>query len=133
MTDYCPLCSSNGAIFYRNKGKLYYQCTNCFGIFLDKTLRLDKKAEISRYKEHNNDIYDERYQKFVSPISSAIMRDFTRKNVGLDFGAGSDPVISKLLIDNNFLIKQYDPYFHDHPDLLKEKYDLLRKELNAKA
>ena len=78
-----------------------------------------------RYKEHNNDIEDEKYQKFVSPISSSIMRDFTHNNKGLDFGAGTGPVISKILKDNDFLIEQYDPFFHNYPDLLEEKYDYI--------
>lgn len=125
MTSHCPLCSSSAAVFYRNDRNLYYQCSNCSGIFLDETLRLDKKAEMSRYEEHNNDIDDEKYQKFVSSISSAIMRDFTQKDVGLDFGAGPGPVISKVLKDNNFFIRQYDPFFHNHPELLDEKYDYI--------
>jgi SAM-dependent methyltransferase len=125
MTSHCPLCSSSAAIFYRNDSKLYYQCNNCFGIFLDESLRLDKKAEMSRYKEHNNDVEDEKYQKFVSPITSAIMRDFNQNSKGLDFGAGTGPVISKLLNDQKFFIRQYDPYFHDDPELLNEKYDYI--------
>ncbi len=125
MINNCPLCSSSSAIFYQNDNKLYYQCNNCLSIFLDKALRLDKKAEMSRYKEHNNDIDDEKYQKFVSPISSAIMRDFTQDSKGLDFGAGPGPVISKVLNDNKFFIRQYDPFFHDYPDLLNEKYDYI--------
>lgn len=35
------------------------------------------------YKEHNNDIKDEGYQNFVSPITLAIMRDFTQNDKGL--------------------------------------------------
>lgn len=125
MTDNCPLCQSPGAVFYRSDRLLYYHCDNCFGIFLDETLRLDREAEMSRYKEHNNDIDDKKYQKFVSPISSAIMRDFSQTDKGLDFGAGTGPVISRILKDNKFLIEQYDPFFHDYPDLLNEKYDYI--------
>ncbi|MCK4538896.1 MAG: methyltransferase domain-containing protein [Candidatus Krumholzibacteria bacterium] len=125
MTDLCPLCKSPGAVFYRNDKQLYYHCDNCFGIFLDETLRLDREAEKARYREHNNDIDDKKYQKFVSPISSAIMRDFSSGDRGLDFGAGTGPVISRILKDNQFLIEQYDPFFHDYPDRLNEKYDYI--------
>ena len=125
MTNYCPLCNSTGAVFYQSNKQLYYQCNNCCGIFVDKKLRLNREAEMLRYKEHNNEIKDEKYQKFVSPISSAIMRDFTQNNKGLDFGAGTGPVISKVLKDNDFLIMQYDPFFHNNPDLLDEKYDYI--------
>jgi hypothetical protein len=61
----------------------------------------------------------------VYPITSAILRDFTKNHKGLDFGAGTGPVISKILIDNDFLIRQYDPFFHNNHNLLEEKYDYI--------
>ena len=125
MTNHCPLCDSIGTVFYQNNERLYYQCNNCFGIFVDKELKLNKEEEMLRYKEHNNDIEDVKYQKFVFPITSSIMRDFTQNNKGLDFGAGTGPVISKILKDNDFLIQQYDPFFHNYPDLLEERYDYI--------
>lgn len=78
-----------------------------------------------RYNKHNNDTADEGYQKFVSPITSAIMRDFTQNHKGLDFGAGNGPVISKILKDNNYLIKQYDPFFQNYSNLLEVQYDYI--------
>ncbi len=78
-----------------------------------------------RYQKHNNDIEDEGYRKFVAPITSAIMKDFTQNHKGLDFGAGTGPVISKILKDNGFSIKLYDPFFHNNPKLLEEKYDYI--------
>lgn len=125
MTNYCPLCNSAGTVFYQFKKRLYHQCNNCFGIFVDKELILSREAEMSRYKEHNNDIEDDGYQKFVFPITSAIMRDFIQDHKGLDFGAGTGPVISKLLKDNDFQIKLYDPFFHNSPHLLKAQYDYI--------
>ncbi|MBU8893366.1 MAG: class I SAM-dependent methyltransferase [Bacteroidales bacterium] len=125
MINYCPLCNSPGAVFYNNNKQFYYQCNNCYGIYVDENTRPDREAEKSRYEEHNNDINDKKYQNFVSNITSAIMRDFTQNDKGLDFGAGTGPVISKILKDNNFTIMQYDPFFHNNPDLLKDKYDYI--------
>lgn len=124
-TNYCPLCNSAGTVFYQFKKRLYHQCNNCYGIFVDKNLILSSAAERLRYGEHNNDIEDDGYQNFVYPITSAILRDFTKNHKGLDFGAGTGPVISKILIDNDFLIRQYDPFFHNHHNLLEEKYDYI--------
>lgn len=78
-----------------------------------------------RYQKHNNDIEDDGYQKFVAPITSAIMRDFTQNHKGLDFGAGTGPVISKILKDNDFHIKLYDPFFHNYPNLLEAQYNYI--------
>ncbi len=44
---------------------------------------------------------------------------------GLDFGAGSGPVITKVLQDNFYNILSYDPYFHNYPELLEKRYDYI--------
>ena len=125
VTNHCPLCNSDSNVFYQFKERLYYKCSNCYGIFIDKKLILSRETEMMRYQKHHNDIEDEGYQKFVAPITLAIMKDFTNNNKGLDFGAGTGPVISKILKDNNFRIKLYDPFFHNYPNLLKGQYDYI--------
>ena len=98
---------------------------NCVGIFVDEGLRPDRITEKLRYQEHNNDINDLNYQQFVSPITEAILINHTRNDKGLDFGAGTGPVISKVLEDNNYSIAKYDPLFHNKPELLNDKYDYI--------
>ncbi|MBU1658827.1 class I SAM-dependent methyltransferase [bacterium] len=125
MTHSCPLCDGLGSVFYKKNDIVFYQCENCLGIFVDKIKRLDEKSEKMRYEIHENDVENQGYQKFVSPITSAIMRDYTPESQGLDFGAGTGPVISKILQDNGFFVKQYDPFFHNFPQLLEERYDYI--------
>lgn len=125
MTNLCPLCNSASTVFYKYKKQIYHQCNNCYGIFVDKKLIPDRETEMLRYQKHDNDIEDKGYQKFVFSITSAIIRDFTRNHRGIDFGAGTGPVISKILQDNDFQIKLYDPFFHNYPDLLQDKYDYI--------
>jgi len=121
----CPLCNKPGNIFHQIKRKSYYRCTNCLGIFVDPEKRPDSKEEKIRYEEHNNDIEDKGYQQFVSPITSAIMSNYSKNDKGLDFGAGTGPVISKVLNDNNYQIVLYDPFFHNYSELLETKYDYI--------
>jgi len=125
MKKMCPLCGNFGEIFYHFKEKLFHQCSHCSGIFMDAANQPTPENEKSRYEEHNNDTEDKKYQQFVSPITSAIMKAFKPKHKGLDFGAGTAPVISKVLTDHNYQIKQYDPYFHYFPELLKTQYDYI--------
>jgi SAM-dependent methyltransferase len=125
MKTVCPLCADNGTIFYQFKKKLFHQCSNCSGIFMDPTNHPTPEKEKLRYEEHNNDTEDKGYQNFVSPITKAILKDFEPRHKGLDFGAGTAPVISKILTDHNFQIKQYDPYFHSDTELLKTQYDYI--------
>lgn len=125
QNNLCPLCKNTSKIFYHFKNRLYHQCDNCLGIFVDQSLILYGKNEKARYNEHNNDVDDKRFQKFVSPITSIVRRDFTKEDKGLDFGAGNAPVITKVLTDNNYDIKPYDPFFHNNVDLLKKTYNYI--------
>jgi SAM-dependent methyltransferase len=125
MHNKCPLCTNESSLFYQKNDKIYYQCINCFGIFIEPNHRLDKIQEKLHYETHINDVDDIRYQNFVSPITSAILNDFNPQSKGLDFGAGTGPVISKVLKDNGFSIRQYDPFFHNFPELLKFQYDFI--------
>lgn len=92
---------------------------------MDESLIPDFETEKQRYLSHNNDIEDIHYQQFVSPIVEAVLGDFPPDNKGLDFGAGTGPVISKMLTDKNYDIKLYDPFFHNYPLLLEEHFDYI--------
>ena len=121
----CPLCNNKSTLFYQQNDRIFFQCSTCNGLFLDQKLRLNSSKEILRYQLHNNDIEDIHYQKFVLPITTAIQKYFTKEDKGLDFGAGTGPVISKVLHDNKFQIAPYDPFFHKHPNLLKSTYNYI--------
>ncbi|MFD0862399.1 class I SAM-dependent methyltransferase [Sungkyunkwania multivorans] len=126
MADLCPLCENIGDLFYEHEKKgTYFRCKTCFGIFIDAALWPSDEEEKARYEEHNNDVENKGYQNFVAPISSAILNEFSRDDKGLDFGAGTGPVISKILDDHGYDIVQYDPYFHNYPNLLKRTYDYI--------
>ncbi|MFW5427416.1 MAG: class I SAM-dependent methyltransferase, partial [Methylophagaceae bacterium] len=70
-----------------------------------------------------NDVDDKGYQQFVSPITSSVLRHHIPEQVGLDFGAGTGPVIAKVLADHGFKLDLYDPFFHNNSELLAGQYD----------
>jgi SAM-dependent methyltransferase len=125
MSPRCPLCCNTAKLFYEGENRSHYQCITCFGIFIDANSRPSEEVEKTHYQQHNNDIEDKGYQKFVSPITEAVLHDFTANHKGLDFGAGTGPVISKVLTDHGYSIAPYDPYFHNYPKLLEEQYDYI--------
>ncbi len=47
---------------------------------------------------------------------------FDIDSIGLDFGCGPGPVISHLLQNSGYMIKQYDPIFHVDQRVLESKY-----------
>ena len=119
---HCPLCFQPGAPFYNDT---FFICAACAGIFKHKKYYPDAQAEISRYREHNNDVDDPRYQTFVAPFTGYVMEHFGPDHQGLDFGSGTAPVISKVLRDHNYSIEQFDPFFCNRPELLNATYDYI--------
>lgn len=122
----CPLCFSEGIHFYSGQDRTFLECNLCKGIFVSEENLPDPVAERERYETHNNDVDDLAYQKFVSPIVKSVITDFDPSvHVGLDFGAGTGPVITKLLKDHDFQIFAYDPFFLPFPELLQKSYDFI--------
>lgn len=86
----------------------------------------DPVTEKERYLTHNNDVNDLRYRGFVSPIVESVIKYFNPEDhVGLDFGAGTGPVITKILSEINFKVFAYDPFFLPYPELLEKSYDFI--------
>ncbi len=86
---------------------------------------LDTADEKARYETHNNDVNDERYQEFVSPIVDAVTKNFTTGKSGLDYGSGIGPVISHLLKAKGYVVDQHDPIFDNNPMVFRNRYDFI--------
>lgn len=92
---------------------------------MDPGYYISEESEITRYKEHNNNVHDLGYQKFVQPIVNSVLSDFNPTATGLDFGCGTGPVITKLLRDNKYNIQTYDPFFDNNPEALETTYNYI--------
>jgi SAM-dependent methyltransferase len=117
----CPLCQRQSPQVLAG----FHACPQCSGVFRAPEGLPTPEVEKRRYETHNNDVLDPRYQAFVAPIMQAVLKDFSPHHRGLDFGAGTGPVISYLLEQQGYAIKQYDPFFHPHPHLLTQTYDYI--------
>ncbi|MCW7468356.1 class I SAM-dependent methyltransferase [Leptospira kanakyensis] len=121
----CPLCESPSIPFYKNKFRDYLRCTHCLSIFMEKSFLPTKEEENKRYLEHNNDIYDIKYQNFLKPIVDKVLQFQKPDEDGLDFGAGPHSAIEYLLKQNGYSIRIYDPFFHPYDKNLLETYDYI--------
>jgi SAM-dependent methyltransferase len=121
----CGLCHGEADLFFETRDKKYYRCGQCSAIFLDPACYVSKENEKKRYEEHNNNVDDPGYRKFVEPIVSLIRERFNIKHKGLDFGSGTGPVIAKLLREKGYDVELYDPFFCDNPKALEKKYDFI--------
>ena len=118
----CPLCLNSSISFYKDE---FYLCSCCEGIFRPAEKLLDNEKEKERYESHTNDSDDLGYQNFVAPITNAVLKKFSKDDVGLDFGCGKDSPIVKVLRQNEYEILEYDPFFFDDKKLLEKKYDYI--------
>ncbi len=125
MKAICPLCGSDAKHFFTANKTDYFDCRNCYSVFMGKEFYPDDNEEKYRYNQHNNDVNDINYQNFVKPIVECINKDYCIHHKGIDFGAGTGPVISKMLRDRKYNIVEYDPFFHNHPELLERNYDYI--------
>ncbi|ADN09383.1 class I SAM-dependent methyltransferase [Sulfurimonas autotrophica] len=124
MIKKCPLCQNSASFFYK-ESQSYFTCKVCHGIFVDEAQLPDEKSEKERYELHDDNADDAGYRKFVSPITSNIERSFTKEDEGLDFGAGTSRIITKVMQEKGYDISAYDPYFHPEKELLEKKYDYI--------
>lgn len=118
----CTLC---GSALINKKDAYYYDCDLCKAIVKDEKYYLAADEEKAEYETHNNDIHDLRYQNFTMPITSYVIEQYLPAHKGLDFGSGTGPVISSMLMKEGYDIVQYDPFFAPDLSTLNARYDYI--------
>ena len=115
--------------------KIYWECSNCSVKFLDKSFFIDKEAEKQRYLEHQNEIGDPSYIKFLSKLSEPLERKLKPEDHGLDFGCGHGPALATMFKDKGFKIDLYDYNTKNDINVKKEsrEYYLYTKSIFKKG
>lgn len=123
----CTLCHSETTFFFysENYDRTYHQCKNCEAVLMAPEDYVTPEEEKARYETHNNDVNDPGYQRFVSPVVEKILQNFDKDSIGLDYGSGPGPVITKILKDQGYTVNTFDPFFDNNPDALAIKYDYI--------
>ncbi|WP_432410766.1 class I SAM-dependent methyltransferase [Rasiella sp. SM2506] len=122
----CILCrSAKTSEYFRDEQHCFFVCDTCTTVFRHPETWITPLAEKERYLAHKNDVEDPGYQKFVSPLVEAVSASFPSTALGLDFGAGTGPVVAKLLREQSYSIVLYDPFFHTDTGVLEKKYDFV--------
>jgi SAM-dependent methyltransferase len=121
----CRLCSGNLEHFTIFRNIAYKRCLNCYALLMDPSFYLSPVAEKERYDQHNNDPFDRGYRKFVTPLVKRVKAAYGTEAKGLDYGAGSGPVVSVMLEEVGYRTALYDPFYWNEPGLLKDHYDFI--------
>lgn len=118
----CTLCKT---FLTKHADNEYFNCTTCDAYVKNIDLYFSNEQEKLHYEFHNNDVNDVGYQKFTSPITNYILKNIKPSDLGLDFGCGKGPVITKQLQENGYSIKLYDPYFYPSLEYLNYSYNFI--------
>jgi 2-polyprenyl-3-methyl-5-hydroxy-6-metoxy-1,4-benzoquinol methylase len=122
----CIVCKSKLLnSFTTQDKKIYWECSNCSVKFLDKSFFIDKGAEKQRYLEHQNEIGDPSYIKFLSKLSEPLERKLKPEDHGLDFGCGHGPALATMLKDKGYKIDLYDPFFYPNKEIFTRQYNFI--------
>lgn len=122
----CPLCRENlSTPPVTHLKRIFFRCENCDLLSLDTSQRLTPSEEKARYETHENDIQDPKYQEFVRPLVNWVQEKLKPEAFGLDFGAGTGPILESLFQEKGYKMDKYDPFFWPNPSVLQKKYDFV--------
>jgi len=106
--------------------ELYYHCSHCEAIFIERDEIVDSKEEKERYQGHDNNHQNEGYVKMFEDFLEEAIFPYTEDiNSVLEFGCGPGPVLADLFEREGYDVDKYDPYFYPEKVFKERKYDLI--------
>lgn len=122
----CPVCRTAGPRpFAKVERRTYWRCETCEATFLDPDQRLQRDAEFSHYKYHENDPGEPGYRRFLSKLAGPLLEKLKPGMIGLDYGCGPGPALAAMLEEAGLEMALYDPFFHPDRDPLQRSYDVI--------
>ena len=122
----CIVCKSKSISSFTTKDKkIYWQCSCCSVKFLDQAFFIDEDTEKARYLEHQNEIGDPAYLKFLSKLSKPLKTKLRFDDRGLDFGCGHGPALAETFKADGYSIDLYDPFFYPNKEVFSNKYNFI--------
>jgi len=127
MTEICPLCKDiKTSIFYSDRYRTYFRCTNCALIFVSRADLLPPDQEKARYDLHQNDPQNEGYRQFLNQFAQPMIKHIGPPPLeGLDFGSGPEPVLAMLMEEQGYKMELYDPFYAPDKSPLQRRYDFV--------
>jgi len=121
----CILCGGESDAFFKDTKSSYFACRTCDLHFLDPQWRLSPTDEHSRYRTHQNNPADPRYQEFMRPVLDQAREKPPEAGPILDFGCGEGSVFCHVLKPLGYTVANYDPFFFPDRSVLVKKYEFV--------
>ncbi len=131
MTNTCPLCGhGQTALFHTltrgaQQGRQFWLCPVCALVHVPRQFQLSEAAEAAFYQTHENNPDDPGYRGFLNRAAQPLLERLKPVSVGLDFGCGPAPTLSRMLAEHGHQCADYDYYFAGEPQLLEQQYDFI--------
>ncbi len=125
-TSKCPLCHSEEiSFFFEDKSRTYQRCSHCKLAYVPEKYWLSNEEEKAVYDLHQNDPLDQGYRRFLSRLSTPLLKKLDTKRKGLDFGCGPGPTLPILLEEEGHQVELYDPFYQNNSSVFIKKYDFI--------
>ena len=123
----CPLClnETTSPVYHQDSIRAYHHCSCCGLVRVGDQYRLTAVKEKAQYDLHQNNPDDPEYRKFLGRTFDPLQARVSKHSVGLDFGCGPGPTISKMGDQVGLKISNYDLYYYNDPELLETQYDFV--------
>lgn len=122
----CSLCQTqNARLFYRDLARDYFRCSNCQLIFVPPEQFPSRVKEKGEYDLHRNLPEDKGYRSFLGRLFIPVKERLPPGNLGLDFGCGPGPTLSKMFEEAGYPMSLYDPFYANNPSTLGKTYDFI--------
>ncbi|GAA0700806.1 class I SAM-dependent methyltransferase [Marinobacterium maritimum] len=123
--NHCPLCSAKSLYPIQCKQRLYHRCEHCGLVHLEPVQRLSEAGEKAIYDDHQNEVDDPGYRRFLSRAFDEVLKHKPVPAKGLDFGCGPGPALVAMAREAGYEMAQYDKYFHPDEAVLDRQYDFI--------
>lgn len=126
----CPLCASTDIALLHKGGKGsgwrdFLRCGQCDMAFAPRAQQISAAAQRERYLQHNNDVHDPDYRRFLGRLYYAMKPMLPPGGKGLDFGCGPGPALVAMMREDGFDARGYDIHFAPDADALAQRYDFI--------
>ena len=107
----------------RVQPRTYTRCERCRLVQIERSRVLTPDAERSRYRLHENDLFDPGYRRYLEHfLENAVVPLVPSDTHILDFGSGPTPALTELLSRRGYPTACYDRYFAPDSSVLERRY-----------
>lgn len=122
----CRMCGAPHIRFFLSvEGLDYHRCDRCKATVLDRARWLSAETEYAHYLNHENNVADTAYRRFLSRLVDPLLKKLAAGRDGLDYGCGPGPALAHMLSEAGHNMSLFDPFFFPDQALLGRRYDFI--------